>query len=63
MGLVDVSNDLTDEQKLALSYKLEALMAKYGRSRGQMYFEGVADGLNHAYKLINEIDDDYNSEG
>jgi len=64
MSVVDVSNDLTPEQKKAMSYKLELLMIKYGRlgSRIEPYFEGVADGLNHAYKLLNEIDDDYNSE-
>ena len=38
-------------------------MAKYGTmGRGNnSYFEGVADGLNNAYKLVNEINDDYNA--
>jgi len=67
MALVDVTNDLTDEQKLVLSNKLEAIMAKYTKmARGddfaKDYFTGVADGLNHAFKLTNEIDDDYNSK-
>jgi len=58
---IDVSNDLTDAQKQDLSDKLEILMAKYGRFSGPdaKYFDGVADGLNHAYKLVNEIVDDY----
>jgi len=64
MTLVDVTNDLTDEQKESLSNKLETLIAKYSRLAGRddEYFTGAADGLNHAFKLINEIDDDYNSK-
>jgi len=64
MALVDVTNDLTDDQKLALSVKLEILIAKYLNLAGRddEYFTGVADGLNHAFKLTNEIDDDYNSK-
>ena len=61
--LVDVTNNLTDEQKQEASDKLETLMGKYMRlaDRDDEYFTGVADGLNHAFKLINEINDDYNS--
>ena len=61
-NLVDVTNDLTPEQKQALSDKLEVLMAKYGTLACRSYhFEGTAEGLNIAYKLINEISDDYNT--
>lgn len=61
--IVDVNNDLTDDQKQALSEKLEKLIGKYTKmSRNNMYFAGVTDGLNHAHKLINEINDDYNSD-
>lgn len=64
---LDVSNDLTDEQKKVLSDKIEVLMGKYGRMIGQLeldghntaYLNGVMDGLNNAYKLVNEIEDDY----
>jgi len=62
MSLVDVTNDLSDEQKLTLSNKIETIMTKYSKSNNMDYFVGVVDGLNHAYKLINEIDDDYNSK-
>jgi len=63
-NIVDVTNDLTDAQKLALSDKLELLMAKYGKLGGRevSYHTGVLTGLNNAYKLINEINDDYNIE-
>lgn len=63
-NLVDVANDLTSEQRQVMSDKLEILMRKYGtfsRRGNNKYFEGTAEGLNIAYKLINEIDDDYNS--
>lgn len=61
MATLDVSNDLTDEQKKILSDKLEVLMGKYARLGGRHsdYFNGVMDGLNNAYKLVNEIEDDY----
>ena len=61
--IVDVTNDLTPEQRLELSDKLEKLMARYnprGSAIETLYFEGVAEGLNCAYKLVNEINDDYN---
>lgn len=62
MSIVDVTNDLTHAQRQRLSDKLELLMRKYGTmsKRESPYYEGIADGLNIAYKLINEIDDDYN---
>jgi len=64
---------LTTEQKELLTEALETLMRKYevlanyvrdnnNNERGFHYghFTGVADGLNNAYKIINNIDDDYN---
>ena len=61
--IVDVKNSLTQEQRDELSVKIEKLMAKYSAvalARGNRYFAGVVDGMNNIYKLINEIDDDYN---
>ncbi len=64
MGIVNVENDLTAAQKKDLSDKLEKLMAKYTicqiDTKSEDYFAGVVDGLNNAFKLINEIEDDYN---
>lgn len=62
--IVDVKNSLTQEQRDELSDKIEKLMAKYSGMalRGnRYYFSGVVDGMSSIYKLINEIDDDYNS--
>jgi len=60
--VVNVKNDLTPKQRQELSDKIEKLMQQYGRfSLENMYFAGVIDGMNNIYKLINEIDDDYNS--
>lgn len=59
--IVSLENDLTEEQKQLLSDRLEVLMAKYS-SLHDTYFNGVVSGLNYAYKLINEIDDDYRYE-
>ena len=67
--VVDVTNDLTLIQRLEMSDKLELLMSKYGtlsgtnlqQSNTRHYFEGIAEGINIAYKLVNEIDDDYNT--
>lgn len=58
--------NLTDEQIKLLSDALELLTAKYARlgmddrSERGMYFYGISDGLNHVWKLVNGIDDDYN---
>ena len=63
--IVDVSNSLTSEQRKELSAKIEALEAKYATlhlKSGSQFASGVSSGLNSAWKLINEIDDDYNSE-
>ena len=70
MGLIKVTNNLTKKQRQELSNKLEVLLMKYSkhaftaqmRGRDDLYFEGVQEGINMAYKLINQIDDDYNSE-
>ena len=65
-ALVDVTNDLTPEQRLEMSEKLEKLIRKFNVADPgalSQYFSGVQDGLNHAYKLVNEIDDDYNFNG
>lgn len=64
----DLEFGLTDEQKKAVGEALEILMCVYGRKANNpfletyesSYFEGVSDGLNHAYKLVHGRDDDYN---
>jgi len=64
---------LTGEQRELLRDALEKLMRKYnkfhrrafvkgGNHEKTMYFAGVVDGLNHAFKLISEVHDDYNEE-
>ena len=63
-NVVDVVNTLSDAQKNEISDKIELLISHYKRNfdcRMNPYFGGVIDGMNHIYKLINEIDDDYNS--
>lgn len=55
---------LTNDQKKQLSDWFEVLMTKYSRmahsrSEPNRYLDGVADGLNHAYKVVNNIEDDY----
>ena len=65
--IVDVTNDLTPEQRLVMSDKLETLMTRASRNAhhaqpGELYWEGLTEGLNNAYKLVNEINDDYNME-
>jgi hypothetical protein len=60
--------NLTEEQKLLLSAAMEEIRNKYAKVENEdkssmairMYCNGVADGLNHAYKIVNGIDDDYN---
>ena len=69
--VVKISNSLSHRQQVEMAEKLGALIEKYEvlSSRSQnfkhmdhhSYFEGVADGLNHAYKLILEDNDDYNN--
>lgn len=62
--------NLTEEQKLQLGAAMEEIGSKYAKAGNkdrapswmQMYCQGVADGLNNAYKIINGIDDDYNSK-
>ncbi len=56
-----MSNKITVEVDLDV---LEAIMQKYSRmahSRNEpnMYFTGVADGINHSWKFIQGIYDDY----
>lgn len=63
----DISNNISEQDRAKLSAMLETLMLKYGKmSRSstpgdptRSYFNGVVDGLEHAHKLINEIEDDY----
>lgn len=73
--VVKIRNSLSPAQRQEMAEKLNALIRKYEElSSGIVnsnqasnvwdaytYFEGVADGLNHAYKLVMEINDDYNS--
>ncbi len=65
-SLIDVTNDLTYIQRQDMSDKIEIIMRKYGLLSSdniggdRYYFNGVAEGLNIAYKIINELDDDYN---
>jgi hypothetical protein len=54
------SIQLSDYQKIFLSRAIEAIMDKYKSNQAE-YFDGIVDGLNHAYKIVNGIDDDYNS--
>lgn len=64
-----IDNKLTDEQKNYLIKIIENVMDKYekkasdaekrGDKNSLHYNSGVSDGLNHAYKIINGIDDDY----
>ena len=64
--IVDVTNDLTPEQREAMGDKIEKLMCHYSRMQrqsGNSYFSGAVDGLNSAWKLIYELDDDYNTPG
>jgi hypothetical protein len=46
-----------------ISNIIEKLMIKYEKmsrfSPNDLYFEGVQDGLNHAFKLVNGIQDDF----
>jgi hypothetical protein len=54
---------LTDEQKLSISELFEKVMNKYelksNIGKDSIYFSGVTDGINHCYKIINGISDDY----
>ena len=54
--------NLTDEQKGKLADALHQLVIKYEPVThvNNDYFDGVCDGLNHAWKLVQGIDDDYN---
>ena len=60
VNLDEIRECITDEQRKKLSEALEKIMLKYSTC-GNNYFDGVNDGLNHAYKMINAIDDDYNA--
>jgi hypothetical protein len=57
---------LTSKQKELLSDAIEKLITKYANysklenAQDRAYYAGTGDGLNDAYKLINNIDDDYN---
>lgn len=55
---------LTPEQAQLLGDALERLMYKYeAMATRSPYMAGVADGLNHARKLVTQVEDDYNSTG
>ncbi len=58
---------LSDEQKTLLSEAFENLIKKYNShaessETNRLYFDGVADGINNCFKVINGINDDYNSK-
>lgn len=65
--IVRISNSLSSAQRREMALKLQALIKKYetlsNRRNGPShdYFDGVADGLNNACKLIMQENDDYNS--
>jgi hypothetical protein len=69
--VVKIRNSLSPEQQREMADKLTSLIRKYetlssrssstGKQDTHSYFEGVADGLNHAYKLMLQINDDYNN--
>lgn len=64
--------NLSIKQKELIVGALEKVMSKYSLAHqheqninfanfiSEDYFAGVIDGLNHAFKIINNIDDDYN---
>lgn len=45
--------------KEAVIELLEALMKKYSRPNDAGYHNGVEDGIGHAWKILNGIQDDY----
>ena len=53
-----ISGSLTEEQKHLLYLALDKLIKKYENMDGE-YFDGVVDGINHCYKLISGVYDDY----
>ncbi len=59
---IELEFNLQQDQKDDLSNLLEALMNKYQNVKINGYYGGVVDGLNHAYKIVNGIDDDYLSD-
>jgi len=69
-GIIDIEVlksklNLSDNQIKDLSDVFEIYMKKYEIMAGKdmhPYFSGVVDGLNTCYKIINGIDDDYNSK-
>ena len=61
-GDVELDFELSESQKSDLSNLIEALMNKYSNTKIYVYHSGVVDGLNHAYKVVNGIDDDYLSD-
>ena len=54
--------NLTEYQLKELSDVLEIYMKKYRYYGHDPFFNGVRDGLNICYKIINGINDDYNSK-
>lgn len=70
----DFDFGLTDDQKTKLSDAIMSILSKFGRVPSKnkdnpyfddvscSYFNGVVDGLNNAYKIVNGIDDDYNCD-
>jgi len=64
--VVKISNSLSSAQRREMALKLQALIKKFEtlanrRNGSHDYFEGVADGLNNACKLIMQENDDYNN--
>lgn len=55
--MFDISK-LSNKEKIQV---LEKLINKFERmcNTKDLYFEGVVDGLNHAWKLFNGISDEY----
>jgi len=58
--------NLTSDQKKMISDTLEFFITKNSfetsNSNSYFYFNGLKNGLNICYKIINNIDDDYNSK-
>jgi hypothetical protein len=67
MKRLDTSNTLTQEQRDHICKRIEALADRAQRiqfdveklGRRDMYWDGVTSGLNQAYKLVQDIFDDY----
>lgn len=63
------SLNLTNDQQQCITNILEKVMNKYqiladnaenrGNEKSSAYFSGVVDGLNNAYKIVMDIEDDF----